>query len=232
MRATGNLRLRSPQRPRTGSNIVGGATLVVRGEPTAFLAGLKVPSGIDTVVVTTKKGPLRVLAAKGAYKAAGSIDERKPTHVPQEAERRSAVIDPTAFEPGPRAQAIIRGLRLAEADLRAAGGTYELGEVQGLLRGISRQAIEKRVREGSLLAVPGPSNRRRYPVAQFKDEGGVVNGLAEVQAALPSRDPWFVLNFLVQPDPLFEGSRPIDLLKRNEWELVVESASRVGIQGA
>jgi nucleoid DNA-binding protein len=137
----------------------------------------------------------------------------------------------SAFDPDPRARALLRGARLSAQDLRAAGGTYELADVQELL-GISRQAVEKRVRNGSLLAVPGPGNRRRYPVVQFGRNGSVVEGLREISAALPTRSPWAFLNFLVNPDPLLQRRRPIDLLKEGKIELVVESARRTDEQGA
>src|SRR3712207_9581631 len=64
-------------------------------------------------------------------------------------------------------------------------------------------------RSGSLLAVPGPSNRRAYPTVQFTSDGTVVPGLKAVQDALPTDNPWAVLNFLVRPDPRLNGRKPI-----------------------
>ena len=84
----------------------------------------------------------------------------------------------------------------------------------------------------SLLAVPGPSNRRRFPTVQFTDDGEVVDGLREVRQALPFRNPWAVLNFLVNPDARLGGRRPIDALKAGETDEVVEAARRIGQQGA
>ena len=98
---------------------------------------------------------------------------------------RSAVrIDASAYEPGPRARALLRGVGIAEEDLKAAGGAYDLAQVQLLLRGVSRQRIEQRVKEKALLAVPGPSSRRRYPTIQFNADGSVVEGLRRVQETL------------------------------------------------
>jgi len=45
-------------------------------------------------------------------------------------------------------------------------------------------------------------------------------------------NPWSVLSFLANPDDHLGKERPIDLLRRGELELVLESARRVGIQGA
>lgn len=137
-----------------------------------------------------------------------------------------------AFEPDARARVMLNGIRIAEEDLRAAGGAYTLEEVQGLMRGVTRQAIEKRVSEGSLLAVPGPSNRRRYPVAQFKADGSIVGGMRTVREALPTKNPWTILNFLVQPDPKLGGKKPIELMRKGDVDRVVEAARRVGEQGA
>ena len=137
-----------------------------------------------------------------------------------------------AFQPDARARSILRGRQMARHDIAAAGGTYDLDDVRGLLGDISRQAVDKRVREGSLIAVSGPKNRRRYPTVQFETNGTVVAGLREVQAALPTRNPWAVLNFLVRPEARLEGSPPIALLRQGRVAEVVEAARRMGEQGA
>lgn len=149
------------------------------------------------------------------------------------APRNAAVaIDPEAYAPDARARAILRGHRVAEQDLRDAGGTYSLDEVRVLLNGVSRQAVEKRVQDGSLLAVPGPSNRRRYPTLQFGRDGSLVPGLKDVASALPTRNSWALLNFLSRPDDRLGGRRPVDLLHEGAVVEVVEAAKRYGEQGA
>jgi hypothetical protein len=134
------------------------------------------------------------------------------------------------FEPGPRARALLRGIEIAEQDLKTAGGTLGLGDVMRLLR-VSRQAIDKKVKADALLAVPGPGNERRYPACQFRSDG-VVPGLREVLQALPSRDPWFRLNFLVNPDSRLSGARPYEMLQRGDYAAVVEAAARTAAMGA
>ncbi len=138
----------------------------------------------------------------------------------------------SAFLPGPRARALLRGARMAEEDLRMSGGAYDLDQVRELLHGVSRQAIDKRVNEATLLAVPGPSNRRRYPAIQFADDGSIVEGLKPVLQALPTKNGFAALNFLIHPDSRLDQRKPIDLLKAGEIDLVVEAARRVGEQGA
>jgi len=150
----------------------------------------------------------------------------------QEPEAGYRSIETRAFEPGPRARAILRGVEIAKEDLRRSGGTFDLNAVRTLLNGVSRQRIDKRIEEGSLLALQGPSNVRRFPVIQFMEDGRLVEGLKEVQEALPSRNPWAVLNFLIHEDARLDGRTPIDLLKGGEVDLVVEAARRVAEQGA
>lgn len=141
-------------------------------------------------------------------------------------------VDEKAFMPDARALAILEGVRIAQENLRQAGGAYDLDQVRTLLRGISRQAIDKRVQDGSLLAVPGPSAHRSFPTLQFNPDGTLVEGLKSVREALPTTNPWTVLNFLTQPESRLDGRKPIDLLKQGEVDLVVEAARRMAQQGA
>jgi hypothetical protein len=137
-----------------------------------------------------------------------------------------------AFAPGPRARALLRGIEIAEEDLRSSGGAFDLNHVRELMHGVTRQSIDKYVKEGRLLAVPGPSNKRRFPAVQFKDDGTVIDGLENVQKALPTTSGFAVLNFLIRPHSRLDGRKPIDLLKAGEIDLVVQAARRMGEQGA
>ena len=136
-----------------------------------------------------------------------------------------------AFAPDARARAILRGLDYAHADLKEAGGAYDLAQVRKVMRGVSRQAIEKRVREGSLLAVPGPNNRRSYPTLQFTADGSVVEGLRAVREALRTQNSWAILGFLINPQDVLEGDRPIARLRAGALEPVLQAARRMGEQG-
>ncbi len=141
-------------------------------------------------------------------------------------------IDASAFEPDARARAILRGLDFAQADLKAAGGAFDIEQVRRLLHGVSRQAVDKRVNAGGLLAVPGPSNRRRFPAVQFMDDGSVVEGLKAVRETLGYTSPWSILNFLVNPQDGLSGDKPIDRLRTGDVASVLASAAGVGVQGA
>ncbi len=173
-----------------------------RGIQKALESELLKPVAPEVVPIEARRGP------------------RKPAH------KR---INVEAFEPGAKARALLRGIEIAEKDLRAAGGTYELAEVEQLLN-ISRQAIAKKVDEGALLAVPGPGNRRRYPAVQFT-QGGTLPGLREVLAALPGRNAWYQLNWLVNPDPRIENRTPAQLLEAGDVATAVAAARAQGEQG-
>ena len=192
--------------PRGPSYIIARIT----GDPARAVARMRMLRGVSVTVLPARQ-------------AAGRSEHRPdPT----------AVIDRDAFAPDARALALLHGTKIAAADLRASGGAFDLQAVRTLLRGISRQRVERMVRDGSLLAVPGPSNRRSYPTVQFQADGTVVPGLKAVRAALPTRNPWAVLNFLVQPDDQLNGRTPIEALKAGAVDDVVAAARSMGQQGA
>ena len=137
----------------------------------------------------------------------------------------------SAFEPGPWAQALLRGREIALADLKSCGGAYDLEQVRAMLGGISRSQVHAKVKEGKLLAVPGPSNHRHYPVVQFNTRGELIDGLDKVRAALDD-SPWIVLNFLIHPDARLQGRKPIELLSEGKVDAVVAAARRAGEAGA
>lgn len=213
----------------------------VVGDPAQAITEMKsLPDGVSVALIPSnavvekellRLGSGRIQRLPGLIikaKGRGSVWRRVK---PGPAERKSAV-DESAFEPSSRAKALLKGVQIAQSDLKESGGAYDLDQVRVLMNGISRQMVDRKVREGSLLAVPGPSNRRAYPTVQFNHDGTVVLGLKAVQDALPTGNPWAVLNFLVHPDPRLNGRKPIDLLKAGEIELVIDAAQRMGQQGS
>jgi nucleoid DNA-binding protein len=163
------------------------------------------------------------MKGSGEMKASAQVVEAKAAPLAEEPAE-------SAYEPSARALALLRGKEIVESDLKESGGSYTLQHVETLL-GISRQAINDRVRDGTLLAVPGPHGRRRYPVVQFTGDG-TLPGLEDVLKSLPSANGWFRLNFLIRPDARLGGRRPIDLLKESKIDPVVMAARAVGVQGA
>lgn len=137
-----------------------------------------------------------------------------------------------AYDTGSRGAALLRGREQLETLLTSSGGTFDQEQVQTMLYGISRQAVDKRVRDGSLLAVPGPNGARRYPVCQFGADGSLIKGLKEMQAALPVRGPWSAFLFLMQPQDGLGGRKPLDALRDGDMALVIAAAKGLGAQGS
>ncbi len=152
-------------------------------DPAAFLQGVALPEHSRLFVVPETAAADAELRGGWPVVASTATDR---------------VVAAQAYEPSARAKAVLRGVIYAEEDLKAAGGTYDVDEVRALFRGVSRQAIDKKVAEGNLLAVPGPSGRRRFPAAQFTDDGSVVKGLKAVQSALGFSSQWSVLKLPAQ----------------------------------
>ena len=233
MRVLWRVAERTDSKAKTVSKAKTGAAARVTlvGDPAKVLA-IRLPVGVWVASVS----PALRQKLRDAHKGLGSPKREmrsSETGTPDANAKVSSasVIDKQAFEPDARSRALLRGRKIAEADLRASGGAYNLEDVRTLLQGVSRQRIDKQVREGSLLAVPGPSNRRHYPTVQFQADGTVVKGLRAVREALPTRNPWAVLNFLVQPDARLNGRKPIELLKAGAVDDVVDAARSIGLQG-
>ncbi|MFB9265080.1 hypothetical protein ACFFWD_18305 [Bradyrhizobium erythrophlei] len=202
-----------------------GVMMVLKQKPAA-LKSLALPAGAQVAIVSKSATALQKVRERNKQLAGEAF------RFFSGAMTKTAVVNKEAFAPDARALAVLEGVRIAQEDLRRSGGAYDLDQVRTLLRGISRQAVDRRVQEGSLLAVPGPSNHRSFPTLQFNADGTVVEGLKSVQDALPTNNPWTVLNFLAQPDDRLNGRKPIDLLKEGKIELVVEAARRMAQQGA
>jgi len=49
---------------------------------------------------------------------------------------------------------------------------------------------------------------------------------------LPTRNPWAVLNFLVNPQDGLDGAKPIDRLRAGHVDDVAAAARGIGLQGA
>lgn len=194
-----------------------------------------IPDDTQVFVVPKTAAAEKVLKRSGTFEKVGPRGSRARTSQSIVSEAKSGAwrsVRQEVFEPGARARAILRGIAHAEADLEDAGGAFDIDQVRTLLRGVSRQAVDKRVNEGALLAVPGPSGRRRFPALQFQDDGAVVAGLKEIQVALGFASAWSVLNFLVNAHDMLGGDRPIDALRRGEVDIVAQAARQSGVHGA
>lgn len=131
----------------------------------------------------------------------------------------------------PLAPARLRGLRLRQEWLQAEGGTLGVEEV-GALLGISRQAVDKRRRTGTLLAIDTGRHGYRYPAWQFRETGGTLIGLEQVLAALRAHDPWMQIAFFLTPNTRLQGETPLHALRSGQLEAVLCAATMYGEHGA
>jgi hypothetical protein len=224
-------RSKPPIAPRTTPRKASSGVMtmfMVKGDPIEALSAFRLPADAEVAIVSSKPESVRKIRET----VGARVTEVIANEPRRQRQGKKLFVDKSAFEPDARSRAMLTGLRIAQEDLRDAGGAYDLDQVRTLMRGVSRQAIDKRVQEGSLLAVPGPSNRRSYPTLQFNHQGAVVPGLKAVRDALQTNNPWTVLNFLAHPDDRLDDRKPIDLLRSGEVALVIEAAKRHVEQGA
>lgn len=110
--------------------------------------------------------------------------------------------------------------------LDAAGGTFSSTEAAQQL-GVSRQAIEKRRRANTLLAVRIGGDWR-YPRCQFDEATGtVVAGLPKLLDVFAEAGPWVAMDFLLTPDEVLGNETPMQRLRREGLTPELERLARV-----
>jgi hypothetical protein len=143
----------------------------------------------------------------------------------------STVMTNAMAELDPLAALIARGAGQKLELLKQAGGVLSVSDVARLLR-ISRQAVDKRRREGKLLAVTRGADYA-YPACQFDDDQ-VVPGLTELLGHIGREPTWAALAFLVTPDDRLGEQAPLAVLRgKNEKlkELTLRLARAVAGDG-
>jgi hypothetical protein len=100
--------------------------------------------------------------------------------------------------------------------LERCGATLT-AEQAGKLIGISRQAIDKRRRSGTLIGLR-QGGSWHYPRCQFDEQRHeVIAGLPRLLEAMPKSSPWVILDFLLAPDQTLNGRTPLDVLRAEGW---------------
>lgn len=131
----------------------------------------------------------------------------------------------------PLARARLRAIRMKRELLERDGGVLSGSEVAELL-GLQRQAVNKRVKAKSLLALETAKHGYSYPAWQFVD-GETLPGLAEVLRSLdPAMDSWMVLAFFLNSNIALAGASPLEALRRGELEAALRAARSHGQHGA
>ncbi len=140
-----------------------------------------------------------------------------------------AVLIHEVEEQSPLVKAKLRGMERRRAMVDESGGAMTVAEAVAFL-GITRQAVEKRIKTGGLLAVIVGS-KTMIPAFQFV-EGQVLRGLSKVSRAFKIDDSWMRLNFFLTKDSRLGGMTPAEALREGLAEEVARSAAAYGEQGA
>jgi hypothetical protein len=130
----------------------------------------------------------------------------------------------------PLAPAFIRGIQDQRRLIEQHGGSLSAGQIAQML-GITRQAVDKRRRSHTLLALSMGRHGYRYPVWQFTKSGPLA-GLEDVLQALEPHDEWMQIAFFVGKNPRLGDETPVDMLRGGKVERVVKAARVYGEHGA
>ncbi len=97
----------------------------------------------------------------------------------------------------------------------ALGPFYRTPQVRSLLGGVSRQALEDRMRRHTLLGLRTADGVIVYPRFQFDERHAVLAGLAEVLRVLRASgvDDWTLAGWLVARRDGLEGHSPVEWLR-------------------
>lgn len=131
----------------------------------------------------------------------------------------------------PLAEARLRGLEMKQQLIEAEGGCLSDQEAAQILD-ISRQAVDKRRRQGKLIGISRGKHGYLYPAWQFTDAGEVLTGLESVLATLKDYDPWMQTAFLLDPNLRLGGQTPLAALRNGHLDEVIKVAATFGEQGA
>jgi biotin operon repressor len=130
----------------------------------------------------------------------------------------------------PLAAARLRGVSRQQSLINESGGVLGGAEVAEVL-GISRQAVDKRRRQGQLVGLTQGKRGYAYPAWQFKN-GKTLPNLETALGALQAHDPWMQLTFFVSANDRLNGRSPLATLRSGELEPVLQAARSYGEQGA
>jgi hypothetical protein len=110
----------------------------------------------------------------------------------------------------------------------ALGPFYGTGQVRRLLGGITRQAVDDRVRRRRLLALRTADGRYVYPTFQFDPQGRVLSGLSQVLRTFSKDavDGWTLAGWLRARQRQLSGSNVVDWLKSGGDEELVLGLAR------
>jgi hypothetical protein len=130
---------------------------------------------------------------------------------------RSDMVGAAINDLDPLVPALARNVEHRQNLVERAGGTMS-AEDAGRILGISRQAVDKRRRAGTLLAMREGSDWR-YPLCQL-DQGEVIAGISDVVRGFAAAGPWIALDFLLASDTVLGGRTALQALRDGDREAV------------
>ncbi len=141
--------------------------------------------------------------------------------------------DAAAAEAAANVDDPLRGARARAAKqmaelLSAEGGPIGVEEVAKRLR-ITRAAVDKRRRSGTLIGIDDGGRAILYPSWQFTATG-LLPGLEDTLRVIRVSDPWMRLQFFLSKEPDL-GTRPLDALRAGRQAEVTRAAKHFGSQG-
>ena len=205
---------------------------------------------IPTAVVRATENMLRVkhLDRKAAFMArainaitqiASDIDERALNDIAGERSdvevlmrvlARPEILDALDGDV-PCATTTIRGLPMRQRLIEAEGGAVSSARAASILR-VSRQAVDKRRRNGRLIGVSVGRRGYAYPAWQFDAQRGMAPGMEDVLDALRDLDPWMKMIFMLNGNARLENRSPLAALRDGAVSEVVRAAQAFGEHGA
>ncbi|MBA2277614.1 MAG: hypothetical protein H0W06_07595 [Chloroflexia bacterium] len=114
----------------------------------------------------------------------------------------------------PFVEVYAQGIEAQHWILETEGGTVTAEHLGRMLR-LSRQAIDKRRRNKTLIALPLGRRGFAYPLWQIQD-GAVLPGLDGVLGELAEFDPWTQAGFMLNPNTWLDGASPLEALRRGK----------------
>jgi hypothetical protein len=134
------------------------------------------------------------------------------------------------FKEAPLQSSRFKGIQAKNELLKKEGGVITSRQAAEIL-GISRQAVDKRRKQGNLLAVSFGRRGYFYPVWQFSREG-ILPGFEKVMSILGDYDPWMKMIFMLNANRRLGNRSPLEKLREGDLENVFKAAQAAGEQGA
>jgi hypothetical protein len=96
---------------------------------------------------------------------------------------------------------------------------------------LTRQAVNRRRKLGTLLGLDAGRHGFLYPAWQF-DREGTISGLEEVLRAMNQVGPWKQQAFMLSESLRLGDRRGVDVLRQGDIAAVVRAGSCIGEHGA